>query len=70
MPRKPGHITPDGRIWFAEDAAAQERMRNAEHECDDPVRQSLAHGLGVHGAARALKIHRATVSRRYKRGAE
>ena len=70
MPRKPGRITPDGRMWFAEDAAAQEPMRNAEHECDDPVRQSLAHGSGVRGAARALTTHRATVSRRYKGGAE
>jgi hypothetical protein len=70
MPRKPGRTTPDGRMWFAEDAAAHERMRNAERECDDPVRQSLAHGLGVRGAARALTIHRATVSRRYNRGAE
>jgi hypothetical protein len=70
MPRKPGRIIPDGRMWFAEDAAAQEPMRNAEHERDDLIRQSLAHGLGVRGAARALKIDRATVSRRYKGGAE
>jgi predicted DNA-binding protein (UPF0251 family) len=53
-----------------EDAAAQQRMRNAEHECDELIRLSLAHGLGVRGAARALEIHKATVSRRYKRGAE
>jgi DNA invertase Pin-like site-specific DNA recombinase len=53
-----------------EDAAAQERICNAEREYDDLIRLSLAHGLGVRGAARALKIHRATVSRRYKRGAE
>jgi hypothetical protein len=70
MPRKPGRITPDGRMWFAEDAAAPEPMRNAEHECDDPVRQSLAHGSGVRGAARALTTHTATVSHRYKGGAE
>jgi transposase-like protein len=70
MPRKPERITPDGRMWFAEDAAAPQRKHNAEHECDDLIRQSLAHGLGVRGAARALKIDKVTVSRRYKGGAE
>jgi hypothetical protein len=70
MPRKPGRITPDGRMWFAEDAAAQEPMRNAEHECDDLMCQSLARGLGVRGVARALKIDKVTLSRRYKRCAE
>jgi transposase-like protein len=70
MPRQPGRITPDERMWFAEGAAAPQRMHHAEHECDDPVRQSLADGLGVRGAARALKIDKVTVSRRYKRCAE
>ena len=69
MPRKPGRITPGAHMWF-EDAAAQERMPNAEDRCDDLVRQSLAHGVDVRGAARALKIDTATVSRRYERGAE
>ena len=70
MPRKPERITPDGRMWFVEDAAAQERVHNAEHECDDLIRPSVAHGSGVRGAARALKIDKVTVSRRYKRCAE
>jgi transposase-like protein len=62
---------PDGRTWFAEDTAAQEtHAQRRAYECDDLIRHSLAPGLGVRGAARALKIHRATVSRRYKRGAE
>jgi hypothetical protein len=69
MPRKPGRITPGGHMWF-EDAAAQERMPNAEDRCEDLVRQPLAHGVGVRGNARALKIDTATVSRCYEGGAE
>lgn len=67
MPRKPGHITPEGRAWFAEVASAQQRVRNAEHERDGIVRQALDHGLGVRGVAKALRIDKATVSRRYGR---
>jgi hypothetical protein len=70
MPRKPGRIIPDGRMWLAEDAAAQEPIHNAEHECDDPVCQSLSHGSGMRGATRPLKIDTVTVSRRYNRRAE
>ena len=65
MPRQPGRITPAGRMWFAEDAAAPERRRNAEHECG-----SLAHGVRVREGGRALKTDEATASRRHKRGAQ
>ncbi|MGH3050290.1 MAG: hypothetical protein ACRDLK_09035 [Gaiellaceae bacterium] len=65
MPRPPGHLTTAGALWFAEVAGAQQRVTNAEHERDVLVRRALEHGLGVRGAARALKIDKATVSRRY-----
>jgi hypothetical protein len=52
-------------MWFAQDAAAPERRRDAEHE-----RRSDGHGVGVRDGARALKIHGVTASRRYGRSAQ
>jgi len=51
-------------MWFAQDAAAPERRRDAEHEC-----LSNGHGLGVRDGSKALKIHEATASRRHGRSA-
>ena len=65
MPRQPGRITPAGRMWFAEDAAAPERRPNTGHECGSP-----AHGVRVRDGARALKTDEAAASRRHKRGAQ
>lgn len=65
MARLPGHITPEGQHWFAELYRAQLAVEDAEHRRDDLARQALAHGLGVRGVARALKIDKGTASRRY-----
>ena len=51
-------------MWFAQEAAAPERRRDAEHES-----RSHGHGVGVRDGARALRIHEATASRRYGRSA-
>jgi hypothetical protein len=51
-------------MWFAQDAAAPERRRYAEHES-----RSKRHGLGVRGGARAVKIRAVTAGRRYGRSA-
>jgi len=52
-------------MWFAQDAAAPERRRDAEHES-----RSNSHWVGVRDGARALKTHEATASRRYGRRAQ
>ena len=69
MPRLKGHVTPEGQLWFAEVARAQREVEDAERRRDELTREALAHGLGVRGAAKALGIHMATVSRRYNGGA-
>lgn len=63
MLRQAGRITHAGRMWLAEDDAAPERRRNAEHEFG-----SRAHG--VCDGARALKSNDAPASRRHERGAQ
>ena len=52
-------------MWFAQDAAAPERRRDAEHES-----RSNSHWVGVRDGARARAIHEATASRRYGRSAQ
>jgi hypothetical protein len=51
-------------MWFAQDAAAPERRRDAEHES-----RANGHGLGVRARARVLKTHEATASLQYGRSA-
>ena len=52
-------------MWFAQEAAAPERRRDAEHES-----RSNGHWVGVRDGARALKIHEATATRRYGQSAQ
>jgi hypothetical protein len=66
MPRKPGHITSDGRRWFAKVAAGQRSVRDTEHDSDEIVRPTLSRGPGVGGVAEARTIDRTTVGRRYR----
>jgi DNA-binding transcriptional LysR family regulator len=68
MPRTPGHLTTEGKRWYANLARAQQAVADAERRRDEIAREALAHGLGVRGAAKALGINMATVSRRYRRG--
>jgi hypothetical protein len=65
MTRLPGHLTSEGQSWFAELARAQREVQDAERRRDELVPQALAHGVGVRGVAKALRIDKATVSRRY-----
>ncbi len=65
MVRLPGHVTAEGQHWFSELSRAQIAVEHAERRRDDLAREALAHGLGVRGVARALKIDKATASRRY-----
>jgi hypothetical protein len=51
-------------MWFAQNAAAPERRRNAEHES-----RTKRHRVSVRGGARAVKIHEVTASRHYGRSA-
>jgi DNA invertase Pin-like site-specific DNA recombinase len=69
MPHIPGHLTAEGKRWYAKLARAQRVVDKAEHARDETARQALAHGLGVRGAALALGIDKTTVSRRYNRDA-
>jgi hypothetical protein len=69
MSRKPGYHTPNGRMRYAEVAAAQQRVRDAGHERDEIVGHALAEELGVRGIAAVLRIDNATVSRRCGRAA-
>jgi hypothetical protein len=69
MQRLPGHMTAEGKRWYAKVARAQLAVENAERARDELTHQALAHGLGVRGAARALGIDKGTVSRRYNRSA-
>ena len=68
MPRTPGHLTAEGKRWYAKLARAQRAVEEAERRRDDIAREAIARGLGVRGAAKALGINMATVSRRYRRG--
>jgi hypothetical protein len=68
MARLPGHITPEGQLWYAELARAQREVQEAERRRDELARQALAHGLGVRGVARAVGIDKGTASRRYGGG--
>jgi DNA invertase Pin-like site-specific DNA recombinase len=65
MPRPRGDTTPDGGDWIDELVRAQQRVDDAERERDQLVRRALRSGLGVRGVARALRIDKSTVSRRY-----
>jgi DNA invertase Pin-like site-specific DNA recombinase len=65
MTRLPGHNTREGQLWYAEVAHAQREVQDAERRRDELVVKALAHGLGVRGVAKALRIDKATVSRRY-----
>lgn len=65
MARLPGHVTGEGRRWFGALHRAQLAFEDAQRRRDDLAREALAHGLGVRGAAKALKIDKGTVSRRY-----
>lgn len=69
MPHMPGHLTAEGKRWYAKLARAQRAVDEAEHARDKTAREALAHGLGVRGAALALGIDKTTVGRRYNRGA-
>lgn len=51
-------------MLFAQDAAAPERRRHAEHES-----RSNGHGVSVRDGARVLKTYEAPASRRYGRSA-
>ena len=68
MSRPPGHTTVHGERWLAELTAAQQAVEAAKSARDELVHQALRDGLGVRGVAMALKIDKATVSRRYGRG--
>jgi hypothetical protein len=61
----PGHMTTEGKRWYAKLVQARLAVENAEHARDEMARQALAHGLGVRGAALALGVDKGTVSRRY-----
>lgn len=65
MARLPGHVTPEGQLWYGEVANAQRKVEDAERVRDELVCRALEHGLGVRGVAKALKVDKATVSRRY-----
>lgn len=65
MPRLPGHVTPEGRRWFAELHCRQLAVDAAVRERDELVRQALGHGLGIRGVAKALRIDKTTAQRRY-----
>jgi hypothetical protein len=65
MARTAGHATEEGKRWLARLARAQHNVESAERRRDELAREALAHGLGVRGVASALKIDKATVSRRY-----
>jgi cation transport regulator ChaB len=69
MTRLPGHVTSAGQLWFAELARAQREVEDAERRRDELVPKALAHGVGVRGVAKALRIDKATVSRRYRQSA-
>ena len=69
MSGEPGYLTPNGRMRYAEVAAAQQRVCDAGHERDEIVSQALADELGVRGIAAVLRIDNATVSRRCGRAA-
>lgn len=59
-----------GQDWVDQLARAQQTVEVAERTRDDIARRALDAGLGVRGVARALKIDKGTVSRRYgSRGA-
>jgi hypothetical protein len=62
----PGHLTAEGKRWYAKLARAQQAVEDAERRRDEMAREALAHGVGVRGAAKALGINMATVSRRYR----
>ena len=64
MPRKSGHITSDGRRWFAKVAAGQRSVRDTEYDRDEIVRRTLSRGPGVGGVAEARTFDRTTVARR------
>lgn len=65
MPRPRGETTSHGGDWIDGLVRAQQRVDDAERERDELVRRALRHGLGVRGVARALRIDKSTVSRRY-----
>jgi excisionase family DNA binding protein len=50
-------------------AAAAAIRGGAEQRGDEPIRQELAHGLGVRGTALGLEIEDGIISRRYDRSA-
>jgi hypothetical protein len=54
-------------MWMERLETARQRVEDAEHTRDLLVRQALEDGLGVRGVASALRIDKATVSRRYSR---
>jgi hypothetical protein len=64
VPRKPGHITPDGRGSFADGATCQRGVQDTEHDRDEIVRRALTRGPGVRGVAGAQTIDRTTAGRR------
>ncbi len=69
MVRRPGHATGSGRDWVAKIRTADRAARDATLARDELVRQALADGLGVRGAALALGLDKTTITRRYGKGA-
>jgi hypothetical protein len=64
MTRLPGHVTSEGQSWFAEPARAA-RSRTPSVAATSSFPRPLAHGVGVRGVAKALRVDKSTVSRRY-----
>ena len=65
MARPAGQTTERGRRWLTQIVDARQKVEAAEKARDEVVREALQDGLGVRGVAAALKIDKATVSRRY-----
>lgn len=66
MVRPAGDATQEGKQWFVKLERAQLQVERAERRRDELVREALSHGLGVRAVAKALRIDKATVSRRYR----
>lgn len=67
-PRLPGHVTPEGQHWYGELYRRQLAVDAAVRERDEFVREALAHGLGIRGVAKALRVDKTTAQRRYGGG--
>lgn len=57
-------------MWVMRIREADRAAREAAEARDELVRQALADGLGVRGAALALGVDKTTITRRYPTGGQ